>query len=313
MPVRLAFLGNDPWSVPALEAIAGEPDLVVAAVVTNRPKPAGRGAKPTPTAVARAAAPLQLPLVEADGVTRGDGLIALREAAPDVVVVVAYGELLSQEVLSIGRWGAINLHLSLLPRWRGAAPVQHALLAGDEVTGVTVMRMDEGLDTGPVLTALEEAIRPDDDAGSLGARLAKLGARLLVGVLRQLPDGGLPERPQGDDGVTVAPRPGPADRILDWTRPAPEVVRRVRAFSPKPGASTTHRGAPLKVLAAAVAVDATTDGPPGAIVHSDARGVLVAAGTHAVWVLEVAPAGRRRMAAAAWANGARFTPGERLG
>jgi methionyl-tRNA formyltransferase len=310
----IAFLGNDPWSVPPLEAAVGEPDLDVRLVVTNMPKPAGRGSASRPTAVATAAKRLGLPLLETDGVGSGAGLDALHEAAPAVVVVVAYGEILSREVLEIATFGAINVHFSLLPRWRGAAPVQHALLAGDDRTGVTIMRMDEGLDTGPILNQLEEDIRPEDDAGTLGTRLAHLGGMLLVGVLRRLPDAALPERRQDERAVTWAPRIGPEERRLDWTLGAEETVRRVRALAPQPGALTTFRGEALKVLTAGVAHDPrSAPGEPGTIEASDRRGVLVAAGDGGLRLVEVAPAGRKRMAAADWARGARFQPGERLG
>jgi len=311
--VRVAFLGNDPWSVPALEAISGEPDLEVVVVVTNPPKPAGRGSRPTRTAVARSAERIGVPLAEVDDVRSGAGFEALRSAAPDVLVVVAYGRLLNRELLEIAPGGAINLHFSLLPRWRGAAPVQHALLAGDTSTGVTVMRMDEGLDTGPILNQLVEEIRPEDDAGSLGARLAHDGAMLLTGVLRMLPRGGVHPRPQDGALATAAPRMRPEDRILDWSAPADGLVRRIRALAPEPGAATRFRDEPLKVLAAAVDPHPGSAGPPGAIVSADDRGVLVAAGSGGVRVLDVAPAGRRPMSAAAWARGARFGADERLG
>jgi methionyl-tRNA formyltransferase len=314
MSVSIAFLGNDPWSVAPLEAIVGEPDLDVRLVVTNPPKPAGRGSTPRPTAVAAAASKLGLRVVEADGVRTGTGLEALLDVSPAVVVVVAYGELLTHEVLEVAPFGAINVHFSLLPRWRGAAPVQHALLAGDRRTGVTIMRMDEGLDTGPILNQLEEDIRPEDDAGTLGARLSHLGGMLLVGVLRRLTQESLPARSQDERGVTWAPRFGPDERRLDWTGDAEGLVRRVRALAPQPGALTTFRGETLKVLVAGVAHDPPREPvAPGTIETSDARGVLVATGDGGVRLVEVAPAGRKRMPAADWARGARFEPGERLG
>jgi methionyl-tRNA formyltransferase len=314
MTVRLAFLGNDAWSVPPLEAIAGEPDLQIALTATNPPKPAGRGSQERSTPVADAARRLGVPLVETDRVGRGAGLDALVQARPDVVVVVAFGELLTREVLELAPLGAINLHFSLLPRWRGAAPVQHALLAGDTLTGVSVMQMDEGLDTGPVLNQLEEEIRPDDDAGTLGARLAHLGGLVLVGVLRRLSEKGLPARPQDNAHATVAPRLDADDRRLHW-RAAPEaIVRRVRAMSPEPGATTSFRGDVLKVLAAGVAHDPPEASlEPGRIVAADDRGVLIAAEGGGVRLIEVAPAGRKRMPASAWARGARFDATERLG
>lgn len=314
MTISVAFLGNDPWSVASLEAIAGDPDLGVDLVVTNPPMPAGRGSALRPTAVADAATRLGLRLVEADGVRAGAGLDALHDADADVVVVVAYGEILTREVLELAPHGALNVHFSLLPRWRGAAPVQHALLAGDERTGVTIMRMDEGLDTGPILNQLEADIRPEDDAGTLGARLAHLGGMLLVGVLRRLPEEHLPARPQDERGVTWAPRIGPDERLLDWTAAAHDLVRRVRALAPQPGAVTSFRGDTLKVLSAGVAHDPRlAPGVPGTIEAADDRGVLVATGSGGLRLVEVAPAGRKRMPAADWARGARFSPGESLG
>jgi methionyl-tRNA formyltransferase len=313
MAIRVAFLGNDPWSVPPLDALAGEPEIDVALVVTNAPKLAGRSGAPAPTAVSNAARRLGVDVLESDGVNAGAGFGALHRASPDGIVVVAYGQLLSRDVLEIAPLGAVNLHFSLLPRWRGATPVQRAILAGDDVTGVSVIRMDQGLDTGPILGELVEPIRPEDDAGSLGARLARLGGMLLVGVVRQLAGGGLPARVQDEHKATVAPKFGADERRLDWAAPAADVVRRVRALAPEPGATTTFRDEPLKVLSAAVAGDSTEGSSRrGEIVAADARGVAVAAGDGAVRLLEVAPAGRRRMSAGDWARGARFEPNERL-
>jgi methionyl-tRNA formyltransferase len=313
MTVRVAFLGNDAWSVPSLDAIAAEPELSLVLVITNPPKEAGRGAALTPTAVATAAEAHGVTYLQAPGVLDGPGATALAEAAPDVIVVVAYGQILRRETLQLAPFGAINLHFSLLPRWRGATPVQHAIAAGDERTGVTVMRMDEGLDTGPILNQLEEPIRPEDDAGALGGRLAKIGGLLLVGVLRMLPHGGVPERAQEDAGATLAPTIGADERTIDWERAPDEIVRWVRALAPRPGAATTLRGDRVKVLAAAIDHQQGSDGPPGTVVAADERGVLVRAGGGGVRLVEVAPAGRKRMDAAAWARGVRFTAGERLG
>ncbi|HEX6844933.1 MAG TPA: methionyl-tRNA formyltransferase [Actinomycetota bacterium] len=313
MSVRLVFLGNDAWSVPSLDAIAAEPELDAALVVTNPPRPAGRGADLRPTAVAIAATRLGIPLLETDGVRSAGTVQAIGASRPEVIVVVAYGELLPTDLLDLPPLGAVNLHFSLLPRWRGATPVQHAILHGDATTGVTVMRMDAGLDTGPVLTQLEEPIRADDDAGSLGGRLADLGAMLLVGVLRRLPGGDVPARAQPSTGVTLAPVIPAVGRIVAWSREPAEIVRLVRALAPQPGATTTFRGSPMKVLSAAVADPPGAGAPHGAILEADRRGVLVAVADGAVRLLEVAPAGRRRMPAGDWANGARFEPGERLG
>src|SRR2546428_2314386 len=186
--MRVAFLGNAAWSVPSLESLAESPHEIVT-VVTRRPRPAGRGNKLTPTPVAEAARRLALHVEEVETVKSGPGFEALTEAAPDALVVVAYGEILPQAILDIPKVAPVNLHFSLLPELRGAAPVQRAIWEGLAVTGVTTIRMDAGMDTGPVLLRAEEAIDPLDDAGSLGARLAAIGARLVVDTLDQLAAG----------------------------------------------------------------------------------------------------------------------------
>jgi methionyl-tRNA formyltransferase len=309
-PVRAAFLGNDTWSVPTLERLAGAQDVEVVVVVTNPPRPAGRGSKLTATPVADAARRLSLPLAETE-TTRGDAFAErLYSLAPDVSVVVAYGELLSRGVLDVPRLGSVNLHFSLLPRWRGASPVQHAILAGDPVTGVTVIQMDEGLDTGPSLARREEPIRSDDDAGSLGRRLAVIGADVTADALATLADARGTPVPQ--TGVATYTRKlGPADRTIDWSQPAEAVVRRILAFGPDPGASTRFRGSDLKLFRADVA--GPTEAAPGTVVEVLREGVVVAAASGGVRLLEVAAPGRHRMAASAWARGARDLVGERFG
>jgi methionyl-tRNA formyltransferase len=313
--MRLVFLGNDPWSVPPLEALAADPAFDVVEVITNPPRPAGRGSRLTPTAVADAARRLEIALVEVEGVREGAGFDAILGAAADVLVVVAYGELLSPEVLAVPPLGAVNIHFSLLPRWRGASPVQHALIAGDNRTGVTLMQMDRGLDSGPILATVLEEIRPTDDAGSLGARLSHAGAGLLCTVLPAYATGALKPVPQSEDGVTHAPKIGPADRVIAWGEPAQSVLGRIRALSPAPGAQTAFRGQPLKLLRAE-AVGSTGPCPPvepGTVVSVDEQGPLIAAGVGSVRPTLVAPAGRKRMSGAAWARGARIQPGDRLG
>ena len=310
--MRIAFLGNDPWSVPPLEALAHDRDSEVALVLTNPPRPAGRGSRLTPTAVAEAATRLGLPLAEVAGV-RADGLQALAAARPEVLVVVAYGELLTPPVLTLAPGGAINLPFSLLPRWRGAGPIHHAILAGDRITGVSVMKMDEGLDTGPVLARREEPIHDHDDAGVLGARLAAIGGALLVETLGLLARGDADAQPQDAALATSAPKLRPQDRIIDWTRDAGVVDRLVRAFAPDPGATTTFRGEGLKVLRGAPTGGPPTGDTPGTILTELSGDVVIATGRGAYRLGEVAAAGRRRMSAVEWARGARLRPGERLG
>jgi methionyl-tRNA formyltransferase len=309
-PVRAVFMGNDAWSVPTLERLARSNVVDVVLVVTNPPRPAGRGSELTPTLVAEAARELSLPLEESE-TTRDERFTAhLRTLAPDVAVVVAYGELLATDVLHAPRLGSVNLHFSLLPRWRGASPVQHAIMEGDGVTGVTVIQMDEGMDTGPVLARREEAIRSDDDAGSLGARLAIIGADAVGEVLLRLASAEATPTPQAGT-PTWAPKLGPEDRRVDWTRPAGAVVGRVRAFAPDPGAKTSFKGDDLKLFRAEESE--RRDGAPGTIVEVDRGGVVVATGDGAVRLLEVGRPGRRRMPAADWARGVRDLAGDRFG
>ena len=315
--MRVAFLGNDEWSVPSLRALAEARDVAVELVLTNPPRPAGRGSQLTPTAVADAAGDLDLPLLEVARVRDGEGFDALDTLEPDAVVVVAYGEILTPDVLDVPRLGALNVHFSVLPRWRGAAPVQRAILEGDEATGVTVMLMDEGLDTGPILLTEETPIAEGEDAGALGARLADLGAPMLIEALRGLDRGSVEPRSQDHAAATFAPKLLPDERTIDWSQPAEAIVRRVRAFAPAPGAVATFRAGRLKVLRAARRPIGGYMLPAvpkrGEIrVEEDDTPVVHGVGEEAVELLEVAPAGRKRMSGAEWARGARIQPGEQL-
>ena len=304
----MVFLGSDRWSVPSLEAVAGSAHDV-ALVATRAPKPAGRGSRLTPTPVADAARALALPLAEVTTVRSGEGLDKLQAAHSDVLAVVAYGEILPAAVLELPSIGPVNLHFSLLPELRGAAPVQHAILEGMSVTGVTTIRMDEGMDTGAILLHAEEPIDPDDDAGTLGKRLAGIGARLLVDTIDRLVAGDLEPTPQDHSRATHAPRLTAADRWLDWIRPAEELVRRVRALAPAPAASARFRGEVFKVFRAAAHQGV---GEPGAVLLVESEPFLVACGERALAPLEVAPAGRRRMTAAEFVRGYHPEVGERL-
>jgi methionyl-tRNA formyltransferase len=312
--LQVIFLGNDPWSVPTLEALVAAADIDVSMVVTNPPRPAGRGSHLMPTAVAATARRIGLKVLEIPGVRSGPGPEAIEEAQPDALVVVAYGEILSAEILEIPRLGSVNLHFSLLPRWRGAAPVQRAILEGDEITGVSVMLLDEGLDTGPVLAALPEKIRDDDDKASLGQRLATLGAPLVIDALRALDAGTAAAEVQEHDGVTYAAKLAADERVIHWGDDAHRIVRQVRAHAPAPGATTTFRGDGLKVLRARADGSEAGEGTTVAgelRVGPDGAPAVVAEGG-SVCLLEVAPAGRARMSGAEWARGARIERGECL-
>ena len=308
--LRVTFLGNDRWSVPSLRALASSPHDVIV-VVTAVPKPAGRGNRLRPTPVADAARELELPLLEVETVRSDPARSLLSSTEPDVLAVVAYGELLPKEVLDLPKVAPVNLHFSLLPGLRGASPVQAALLLGLEGTGVSTIVMDEGMDSGPVLLQRPEPVDPGDDAGSLGERLASLGASVLVESIDLLASGAANPTPQDHSLATMAPRLGPGDRNLDWSNDARDLVNRCRAFSPAPGATTTFRGQGLKVFRAEVVVAAS--GEPGAVVETDADGFVVATGGAGFRPLELAPAGRGRMRSRDFVNGYRPTAGERLG
>ncbi|MGH2661742.1 MAG: methionyl-tRNA formyltransferase [Actinomycetota bacterium] len=309
--MRVVFLGNDLWSVPSLEAVAGSTHDV-ALVITRDPRPAGRGGAPRATAVATAAREAGLPLLEIATVKQGAGLEAVRQAAPDVLVVVAYGEILPGDVLDVPTVAPVNVHFSLLPALRGADPVRRAILEGYATTGVTTIRMDEGMDTGPVLLQVPEAVRDEDDAGSLGARLASLGGRVLVETLNRLAEGNLEEQPQDHHQATMAPKLRPEEEWIVWSEDAEAVRRRVRALAPDPGARTTFRGRGLKILRV-VPGEPGLSGTAGTVVEVSKHRLVVAAGSGSVALETVVPEGRPPMAGEDWARGQRPEVGEPFG
>ena len=307
--MRVVFLGNDPWSVAPVEALAASRhDLAL--VVTRDPRPAGRRGDLRPTAVADAARRLDLPLLETKTVKRDEGFEAIRNQEPDVLAVVAYGEILPGEVLALPRVAPVNVHFSLLPALRGADPVRRAILEGMKETGVTTMRMDEGMDTGPILLQAAEPIRDDDDGGSLGERLATLGGELLVRTLDGLESGEVTERVQAHERATMAPKLKPEDEWIDWTERAVEIWCRVRALAPDTGAKTRFRERVLKVLRAQ---PLEGSGDPASVLEASNERLVVAAGQGALALEEVVPEGRKRMSALDFARGQRLSVGDRLG
>ncbi|HUP19496.1 MAG TPA: methionyl-tRNA formyltransferase [Gemmatimonadota bacterium] len=330
--MRVAFWGSPEFAVATLEALLESRHEVVT-VVTRPAKPRGRGRRTRATPVARRAETAGVPVLAPARPRGGEFLERLAAAAPDVSVVAAYGAILPPEALDLPPHGSINVHASLLPAWRGAAPVTRAILAGDRRTGVTIMRMDAGLDTGPILLADAEPIRPDDTAGSLTDRLARRGAALVVEALDRLERGALPATPQDETGASHAPRVTPAEAEIDWGRSTAELERAVRAFDPWPGAWTACRRERIKVFrlapqepAAGAGNDAASganavggdgaegeDGAvPGTVLATDPE-PLVRTGDGAVRLALVQPAGGRRMAGAAWARGRGIASGDRLG
>jgi methionyl-tRNA formyltransferase len=304
--VRLLFAGTPDAAVPSLDAlIASRHDVV--AVLTRADAPAGRGRKLVPSPVRVAAEAAGIPVLT-DAPRGEEFLTLLRDLDVDAAPVVAYGHLLRPDVLAVPRHGWINLHFSLLPAWRGAAPVQRAIIAGDEITGATTFVLDEGMDTGPVLGTMTETIRPRDTAGDLLDRLAHAGAGLLVATLDSLEDGALDPQPQPADGVSLAAKLTTPDAFVDFRDPALAVDRLVRGCTPAPGAWTTVPGPDGAVrlgLGPVTARPDVTDLGPGEL-RPGKREVLVGTATHAVELGLVQPVGKKPMAAADWARGARL-------
>jgi methionyl-tRNA formyltransferase len=301
--VRLVFAGTPAAAVPSLEALLASRHEVLA-VVTRPDAPAGRGRALRPSPVRELADRHGLPVLTPRHPREEDFQRELAALRPDACPTVAYGALLPRTALDIARIGWINLHFSLLPAWRGAAPVQHALLAGDEVTGATTFLIEEGLDTGPYFGMVTDDIRPTDTSGDLLGRLATAGSGLLVATLDGLEDGTVQALPQPAEGVSYAPKISVADARVDWTAPALRVDRLVRACTPAPGAWTTFRGRRVKLGPVA---PTTTELAPGLV-----EGDLVGTATGAVRLGTVRPEGKGDMAAADWLRGLRPEPGERF-
>jgi methionyl-tRNA formyltransferase len=310
--MRLVFAGTPAVAVPTLAAIAASRHKLVA-VVTRPDAPAGRGRRLVRSPVGAWADAHGVELLLPERPREPEFLERLRTLAPDCVPVAAYGALVPPAALAIPRHGWINLHFSLLPAWRGAAPVQHAVLRGDEVTGATVFQLEEGLDTGPIFGTLAEPISPTDTAGDLLDRLAVSGADLLVQVLDLIEEGTARAVPQPADGVTLAPKVTVADAEVRWYEPATAVDRRIRACTPAPGAWTTFRGERLKLGPLVPDVQPVAEPlAPGQLRVERGR-ILVGTATDPVTLGQVAPAGRKPMPAPDWARGVRPQPGERLG
>jgi methionyl-tRNA formyltransferase len=310
--VRLVFLGSGAFAVPSLEAVV-DAGHEVALVVTQPDKEKGRGLALGAPPVKPVALTRGLHVLQPRRVREPEAVAALREAAPDAQVVVAYGQILPRAALDVPRLGTVNVHSSLLPKYRGAAPIQWAIAEGEAETGVSTMLLDEGLDTGPVLLERATPIGAEETAPALEQRLARMGAELLVETLEGLAQGRLTPRPQDHARATHARILTKQDGRVDFTQRAEVIDRRVRAFQPWPGAVTTYAGKDLKIVRARVE-PGLADAPPGTVVAVDRAGILVAAGGGTgLRLLEVQPESRRAMAASAFAAGARLAAGARFG
>jgi methionyl-tRNA formyltransferase len=306
--LQIVFMGSPAFAVPALQSLLAHHRVVLA--VSQTDKPAGRGRAPASPPVVEVARAAEIPVVQPKSARTEEFRQALVATGADVAVVVAYGKILPRGVLDAFPLGCINIHGSLLPAYRGAAPIQWSIINGETETGITTMKLDEGMDTGPMLLRRAIPIDDDDTAQTLAGKLAPIGAELLIETLSLLEAGSLVETPQDDSLATYAPLLEKEDGIIDWRQPAVAVANRIRGVDPWPGAVTTAAGEPLKLFRPRALAGA---GVPGEVIAVDERGVVVACGDRACAVAEVQPAGRKRMPARDWARGRNVTAGALFG
>ncbi len=312
--MKVVFLGSPEFARHSLKKLHRAPEIELALVVSQPPKKKGRGQQRQPTPVGRFAREKELELLETDDVNRETSLSKIRRIKPDYLVVVAFGQILKSELLKLPRKAAINLHASLLPKYRGASPINQALIEGEEFTGITTMLMDEGLDTGDILLQSRVRIKPGDTAGGLHDRLAVEGAELLLKTLLKYDKGQVKPVPQNEDESSYAPRLSRDDGEIDFNRPAREVYNFIRGNNPWPGAFTGFRGQKLKVWQAEVSGRESGSSRPGSILKaSPQQGLLVAAADYGIKLTEVQLPGKKRMSDRDFVCGYQPEPGERLG
>ncbi|MGH8744606.1 MAG: methionyl-tRNA formyltransferase [Burkholderiales bacterium] len=308
--MKLVFAGTPEFAAQALEQMLRS-GLSPALVLTRPDRPAGRGLKATASAVKELALRRGLELLQPHTLKETATLEKLKQVAPEVMVVAAYGLILPKTILELPHFGCINIHASLLPKWRGAAPIQRALLAGDAVTGITIMQMDEGLDTGPVLLQQRLQITDDDTGQTLHDKLARLGGECIVRTLQSLERGELRPQRQPQAGASYATKVEKAEAEINWGKDARLIERMVRAFNPYPGASTQLNGQPLKIWKARV--ENHVAGKPGEVMMAKGRDIIVACGTGGLRIEELQKAGSKRLPAQAFLTGSAVKPGVRFG
>lgn len=305
---KIVFMGTPEFAVPTLQALAEKQTVV--GVVTQPDRPAGRGQKVIEPPVKQFAHQAGLPVIQPQRLREPEAMAQLTAWAPEIIIVAAFGQILKPAVLDLPPHGCVNVHASLLPHYRGAAPIPAAILSGNAETGITIMRMDVGLDTGPILAQRAEPIHPDDTSLTLSERLSHLGATLLLDVLPGYLAGKLAAQPQAESLATYAPQLKKEDGHLDFTQPAADLERRVRAFTPWPGAFALWQDQPIKILR--TAVSESVKGEPGQVVQTS-QGPTIVCGAGGLLLLEVQPSGKKPMPAADFARGARGFVGARLG
>lgn len=309
-PLKIVFAGTPEFSVAPLQALL-DANYDVVGVYTQPDRPAGRGRKLTASPVKQLAQQHDIPVYQPISLKDLDAQAEFQALNVDVMVVVAYGLILPKAVLAMPTYGCLNIHASLLPRWRGAAPIQRAIQMGDAETGVTIMQMDEGLDTGDMLTTLTTPIQADDTAQTLHDRLSDLGSAALLQTLTDLQAGNLLPIAQDDDLATYAQKLSKAEAKLDWQQPASTLVRQIQAFNPWPVAFTQFQGQPLRIWQASIG-QLSLQKPPGLVISVDKQGIEVATGDGSIWITQLQPAGKKAMSAYDFAQ-ARQLVGQTLG
>ena len=312
-PLRIIFMGTAELSCASLEKLAQDKNFSVLAVVTQPDKPKGRDLKLTPSPVKVLAQKLNLPVLQPLKARDEQFTTELRALAPDLIIVIAYGQILPPAILDLPRHGCLNVHTSLLPKYRGAAPIQWAIANGDPETGVTVMKMDAGLDTGPMLSTRRTPILPADDSQTVHDRLAQIGAELLIGTIPDFVAGKILPQPQPAEGASYAAKIKKEDGQIDWNFPAEKIFNRLRAFTPWPGAFTFMSTEPkpqlLKILKAE---PVQVDGPAGTVLSADKSGIVVGCGKNALRILELQREGGKRLAAEQFLIGHPLKPGQKF-
>ena len=309
--MRILFMGTGEFGLPTLKALLASRHQVIG-VVTQPDRPRGRGRKLSMSCAKKVALDAGVRVYQPEKVRSEDFVEEVRGMSPDAFVVAAFGQIIPEALLDIPKYGSLNVHASLLPKYRGAAPIHYALFNGETKTGVTTMLMDPGLDTGPILLQEEVVIEPGDDLGTLEDRLAHVGAELLLRTLDGLELGTIQPKLQDDTLATQARSVKKEDCLIRWDAPSSQIVNRVRGCTPRPGAHTFLDKTSLRVWSCSVAAEKGTFGAPGEVVSADPKGITVAAGEGAVLLREVQPEGRKRMEAADFARGRRVSPGSRF-
>ncbi|MFO1486872.1 MAG: methionyl-tRNA formyltransferase [Verrucomicrobiota bacterium] len=312
--LRIIFMGTPELAAVSLRALLAHPEFEVVAVVTQPDQPKGRGLKLQASPVKEVAGQRNIPVLQPERARDEPFIGQLREFHPDLIAVAAYGQILPQSILDLPRLGCLNVHTSLLPKYRGASPIQRAVLNGDPTSGVTIMKMDAGMDTGAILTQQTTPITPADNAQTLHDRLAEIGASLLVRTIPEYAAGNIQPRPQPSEGVSFAPKIKKSDGQLDWHQPAVALWNRVRGLSPWPGAFTFLPGSPQPTLLKLwVAEVVSQNGAPGEVLSADKAGIVIGCGADSLRVLELQREGGRRLSAQEFLAGCPLKPGQRLG